>query len=180
MIRTRDFLLFGLVVVFLSGGIGMTILNDLWRSSGQMAAAIEFSASPDPAGAEAVIPDKGRTEVLERLRTKLAKGEGLSAGAPVFTSVDDLASSAPTVTDQTAPEAIVMGRTLDGQPLMSDDLWRYVGFSSNDQIGTALNGVPIYGVRADALPLDPCGGADEGTGYRYFIRPGEKMAEGCF
>lgn len=180
MIRTRDFLLFGLAIVFLSGGIGLTVIADILESEGQTAAIIEFAAAADPTGAEAILPTHDKNNTLQRLRQKLARGEGVKSGPPIFTSVDDQASTAPAVTDQTAPSAVLMGQDMVGRPLMSNDLWRFVGFSSNDQIGVAENGVPIYGARNDALPLDVCGGADEGAGYRYHIKPGEALVEGCF
>ncbi len=181
MIRTRDFLLFGIAVLFIFAGINTTIFLDNFNTTGQGAAAITFDQSTEMVGAETVSPKNSREATVSRLKNKLAQGEGKVSGGPVFTSVDDLAtSSADVVTDQTTPTSVWIGHTLDGLPLMSEDLWRFVGFSQNDQVGVALNDFPIYGVRSDGASLDSCGGVDEGLGYRYYIQPGKEIAEGCF
>lgn len=181
MIRTRDFLLFGIAVLFIFAGINATVLIDGIKSAGQEASVIGFEQTKEVVGAQAVSDETTPETNVARLREKLARGEGKVAGGPVFTSVDDLASSSnDVVTDQTRPSSVWIGHTTDGVPLMSEDLWRYVGFSENDQVGVALNDYPIYGARADDGTLDICGGIDEGLGYRYYIQPGKEIAEGCF
>ncbi|OGG41769.1 hypothetical protein A2837_00965 [Candidatus Kaiserbacteria bacterium RIFCSPHIGHO2_01_FULL_46_22] len=181
MIRTRDFLLFGAVVLFLFTGLSVTVLMDAWQEGGQLATVVEFERPKEVAGAEAEDQVKDYEGNAERLRGKIAQGEGIVAGGPVFTSVDDLmAASSTTITDQTAPTSILIGQTMDGSPLSSDELWRYVGFTQTDQIGVAINGYPIFGSHSNVAVLDACGGVDEGSGYRYYIQPGKEVAEGCF
>jgi len=181
MIRTRDFLLFGAVVLFLFTGLSVTILMDAWQGGHQLATVVEFDRSKEIVGAEVQKQENNYEENAKRLRDKIARGEGVVAGGPVFTSVDDLVVASTTaITDQTTPTSIWIGHTRDGAPLMSDELWRYVGFGSDEQVGVALNGHLIYGTREDSVALDSCGGIDEGQGYRYYIQPGKEINEGCF
>lgn len=146
-----------------------------------MATVVEFDSNKEIIGAETEAEGKDYEGNIKRLREKIARGEGVVAGGPVFTSVDDLVTvSTTTITDQTTPTSVWIGHTTDGAPLMSDQLWRYVGFGQNDQIGVALNDYPIYGTRTDGIELDNCGGIDEGQGYRYYIQPEKEIVEGCF
>lgn len=181
MIRTRDFLLFGTAVLVIFAGINTTVLLDNLSSVGQGAAVVTFEQGKEVSGAEVLRNENDPEKNAARLRDKLARGEGKVSGGPVFTSVDDiLTPSSTAVTDQTVPESVWIGHTVDGTQLMSEDLWRFVGFGQNDQVGVALNDYPIFGSRTDGANLDVCGGIDDGSGYRYYIQPGKEIAEGCF
>lgn len=185
MIRTRDFVVFSGALVFLFAMITATVLTDALSGGSSHVANVSLALAPESkvSGASLVGITDDRESTIARLRAKLAAGEGdISAGEPVFTSVDDyVATSADAIiTDQTIPTSVLIGHTLDGQPLLSSDLWRYVGFSQFDQIGTAQNGVPIYGSRADTFMLDTCGGAEEGQGYRLYVRPSENVNPACY
>lgn len=181
MIRTRDFAVFSIVAVFFLCAITATVAQDLWGTSGQTAAVVKFADSSAVMGAVSDSHTIDRAGNVERLKGKIAAGEGDSRdGAPVFTSVDETTPETPVITD-TAPTATVMiGSTLDGSPLYSDSLWRFVGFSASEQIGMALNGKPIYGARADTLSLDACGGTDDGTGYKLYLQTNREVAPTCF
>lgn len=185
MIRTRDFLVFGLVFVFLLTGIGATVIAQSWSAGTQVANVIQFDGAREPSvmvGATSQVDEFSREENAARLRQKIAAGQGSTpSGGPVFTSVDtEVATTAPLVTDDATTDSVLIGHTLQGSPLRSDDLWRFYGFTSTEQIGVALNDFPIYGSREDDHVLDSCGGVDEGFGYRYYLRPGIDVASGCF
>ena len=182
MIRTRDFAVFAAVMVFFLSAIAATVAEDLWGQNGQTAAAIEFAGASGVTGAMSDGREINHASNIERLRSKIASGEGDSPlGAPVFTSVDDVVEdSAPIVTDASPAASVVIGTATDGSPLYSDDLWRFVGFSHIEQIGIASNGVPIFGARADTLSLDPCGGADDGSGYKFYLQTNREVAPTCF
>lgn len=186
MIRTRDFAAFGTAFVFLFFAIGATWLLGSWRGSGQTAATINFADSEnvpvvmDGAVSEGV-PEIPRESNINRLREKIAAGEGdISAGGPVFTSVDDVSSTSAAISDDSPAPSVLIGFTLSGAPLMSDDLWRYIGFSHLEQIGVALDDVPIYGTYPNPLMLDTCGGVDEGLGYRYHLMTDKEIPSGCY
>lgn len=181
MIRTRDFAVFSAVMVFFLSAIVMTVAGDLWGTNGQVAATVKFAEPGSVMGAVADNRKIDRAGNVERLKNKIAAGEGDSPeGAPVFTSVDETVPETPVITD-TAPAATVMiGSTQDGSPLYSDNLWRFIGFSSSEQIGTAVNGKPIFGARADTLLLDACGGADDGTGYKLYLQTNREVPPSCF
>lgn len=185
MIRTRDFIAFGAAFVFLTFAIGATWLTDSWNSSGQTASAADFSASGSaPVVMEGAISeghsDIPRESNINRLRQKIAAGEGnVAAGDPVFSSVDDIVATS-TVSDGSPSTSVLIGHTLTGDSLMSDDLWRFVGFSQVEKIGIALNGVPIFGAHPNPLILDSCGGVDEGDGYRYHLMTDKEIPGGCY
>lgn len=185
MIRTRDFVVFAAILLFLLVGIAATWAVQSIRGGSQAAAAgeIDFAAPAEVAGA--VIEERGdipREDNIARLKGKIASGAGdVSAGAPIFTSVDDVASSAePAVTDNTLPPSMQIGFTVYGEPLMSDELWRFVGFSATEQVGVAMDDRPIFGARTDNAPLDACGGLDEGLGYRYYLQLEQEIRPGCY
>lgn len=173
--------MFSAVAVFFLCAITLTVAGDLWGTNGQMAVAVKFAEPASVMGAVADNRKIDRAGNVERLKGKIAAGEGDSPeGAPVFTSVDETEPEAPVVAD-TAPSVTVMiGTTMDGAPLYSDSLWRFIGFSSFEQIGTAVNGKPIYGARADSFPLDACGGADDGTGYKLYLQTNREVPPSCF
>ena len=87
MIRTRDFLLYVLVLVFLALAIGTTVVIN--RSDVQVVSqpVPAFGESTEPKAA-ADISSEGEN-ALNRLRTKIAAGEGqILSAPPVMTSVD--------------------------------------------------------------------------------------------
>lgn len=181
MIRTRDFAVFSAVAVFFLCAITMTVAGDLWGRNGQMAATVKFAEPASVMGAVSDTRKIDRAGNAERLKGKIAAGEGDSPeGAPVFTSVDETEPEAPLVTDTAPSVAVMIGTTMDGAPLYSDSLWRFIGFSSLEQIGTAVNGKPIYGARADTLSLDQCGGADDGSGYKLYLQTNREVPPSCF
>ncbi len=182
MFRTRDFVAFALATAFLVSGIGATIWTQSLRGNSQLAALPTFASGAEIEGAVSEESDSiPREENIARLKREIAAGKGdIAAGAPIFTSVDDTATSAPAVTDQTAPASVWIGHTLDGQQLFSDDVWRFAQFGPGDQIGAALNDVPIYGYRSDTAALDACGGVDEGFGYRFYLQPDKEIVPACF
>ncbi|MEX2341007.1 MAG: hypothetical protein WD605_01665, partial [Candidatus Paceibacterota bacterium] len=151
MIRTRDFTAFGAAFVFLSFAIGATWLTQVWNMTGQTASTIDFSASGSaPMVMEGSMveekPDIPRDSNINRLRQKIAAGEGdISAGAPIFTSVDDIATTTPSVSDSSPSTSILIGFTVEGEDLTSDELWSFIVFSHLEQIGMALDDIPIFG-----------------------------------
>lgn len=183
MIRTRDFLVFSGALVLLLTAITTTIITDSMSGAGSQVASVGSFAAPATMEG-AISPETGtdRSGNIARLKTKIAAGAGdVSAGEPIFTSVDDIVvDDTPIITDQTPPSSIQIGFSVDGQPLLSDQLWRFVGYSQFEQIGTALNGTPIFGSRADAVPLDPCGGFDDGMGYKLYLTAGNSANPSCF
>lgn len=181
MIRTRDFAVFSAVAVFFLSAIAATVAGDLWGTNGQVAAVVKFAETSAVMGATADTRSIDRAGNVERLKNKIAAGEGDSPeGAPVFTSVDETVPETPVVTDTAPAAAVMIGSAADGSPLYSDNLWRFIGFSSSEQIGTAINGKPIYGARADTLPLDACGGADDGSGYKLYLQTNREVDSACF
>ena len=186
MIRTRDFAAFGAAFVFLSFAIGATWLTQTWTGSLQTASVIDFSDTDTvPVVMEGAVvedsPEIPRESNINRLRGKIAAGEGdVSAGEPVFTSVDDVVASSSVVSDGSPSTSVLIGFTVGGDSLMSDDLWRYIGFSHIEQVGVALDDVPIYGSHPNPLVLDTCGGVDEGSGYRYHLMTGREIPSGCY
>lgn len=180
MIRTRDFLLFGMAVVALVSAIGVTAALDLTRTS-QTAAVALFAEAPDPNGAEVVVEQDDKEKVAKRLREKIARGDGEVKGGPVFTSVDDITNNEEvTLTDDSPIVSTMIGHTTDGGALFSDGVWRFIGFGAEDQIGTAVNGTPIFGARADGLTLDRCGGGDDGSGYKLYLQTDREVDIKCF
>ncbi len=186
MIRTRDFIVFAIAFCFITSGIGVTLLSQTFSSTSQIASvgSIDFSSGSikEIEGAisesEKEIP---RNENIARLKAKIADGRGdISAGAPVFTSVDDIITDNVSITDQTELSRILIGKTTDGYSLYSDELWRFAGFSMFEQIGTALDGYPIFGARFDSSSLNNCGGIDEGMGYKYYLKSDYPSFSGCF
>lgn len=183
MIRTRDFIVFSGALVFLLTAITATLVTGSFSDYGQVANVINFAPAPVVDGAESYMDTSPRNENIARLRSKIAAGEGdVTIGEPVFTSVDDIAPSDPdtAITDQTPPSSIQLGFTLDGQPLMSDELWRFIGYTQFEQIGVALNDVPLFGSRMDNVQLDACGGVNDGSGYRLYLQSGQELSEQCF
>lgn len=181
MIRTRDFAVFSAVAVFFLCAITATVAGDLWGNSGQTAAVVNFADNSVVMGAISDTRTIDRAGNVERLKGKIVAGEGDSPeGAPVFTSVDETIPEAPIITDAAPATAVMIGNTLDGSSLYSDNLWRFVGFGAFEQIGMALNGKPIYGARADALPLDACGGTDDGSGYKLYLQTNREVDSSCF
>lgn len=185
MIRTRDFVAFGTAFVFLSYAIGATWLAQAWDTAGQMASVIDFSTTNTSVVMEGAVveerPEIPRESNISRLRQKIAAGEGyVSAGEPVFTSVDDIVATSSVVSDGSPSVSVLLGFTLSGDSLMSDTLWRFIGFSHLEQIGVALNDVPIFGTHPNPLVLDSCGGVDEGNGYRYHLITDKEIPSGCY
>lgn len=177
--------MFSMALLFLCACLTVTVVtNTLNQVDGQMASVANFANVTGEMGAEAVTDSVDHQGNIDRLKGKIAAGEGdVRAGEPIFTSVDDITPSddEPALTDQSpAPTAVQIGTTVDGQALMSSDLWRFVGYSHLEQIGTALNGTPFYGARLDAAPLDQCGGYDDGLGYKLYLKPGTLQASSCF
>jgi|GEM_PF-2392765 len=188
MIRTRDFLILSFVL-FVFVGIGMTAIFDLPRYDNNYATAIksDIQFDTDVRSKEveiAEVPSVPRADNIERLRNKIAAGHGdIDRGNPVFTSVDDLIpedEDVEVITDQSDPTTFLVGHDMAEQPLMSGDLWRFFGFGANDQIGVAVNGLPIFGSRTDNYVLDMCGGVDEGLGYRYYLDLSKDLSADCF
>lgn len=187
MIRTRDLAAFSVALMFVLSGIAGTALVQSFKvnASGQTAAVgqVFFDEPVEISGASIVAREVSSSATnADRLKNKIAAGEGdISAGEPIFSSVDDVVtSSSSDMTDNTVPPSVQIGFTVYGEPLMSNDLWRFAGFSSFDQIGVGLDDVPIFGSRFDNVPLDRCGGIDEGVGYRYFLQPGKEIMFGCY
>lgn len=182
MIRTRDFAVFSVALVFLLSVLTATVAYDLWGTSGQMATVVKFADNAPVAGAVADHRNIDRDGNIERLRSKIAAGEGDSTlGEPVFTSVDDVAEDdGVTSTDDSPSVSVMIGRTMDGGALFSDGLWRFIGFGPYEQIGTALNGTPIFGARGDSVALDDCGGTDDGSGYKLYLQTNREVAPECF
>ncbi len=184
MIRTRDFLVFSGVLTLLLVAITATVVTDALSGAGAQVANVGSFVPPAAIeGAEAPKEkDENPNDNAARLRTKIAAGQGdVPAGEPVFTSVDDIVvDDTPVITDQTPPSSVQIGFTVDGQPLTSDQLWRFVGYSEFEQVGTAMNGTPIFGARVDSAPLDPCGGFDDGTGYKLYLPVGNNVNPSCY
>lgn len=182
MIRTRDFVVFSAALVFLLSVLTATVAYDLWGTSGQMATVVKFADNAPVEGAVADHRNIDRDGNIERLKTKIAAGEGDSrAGAPVFTSVDDVTEDRTVTTSADSPSVSVMiGRTMDGGALFSDGLWRFIGFGPYEQIGTALNGAPIFGARGNGVALDDCGGTDDGSGYKLYLQTDREVDPSCF
>lgn len=183
MLRTRDFAVFAGALVVLLAMIMVTVATDaLSGAGGQVASVVNFADSATVSGAETATPSRDRQANADRLKGKIAAGEGdVAAGEPIFTSVDTVvATDMPIITDQTPVASVQIGHTLDGQPLMSDGLWRFVWFTANDQIGTAQNGRPIYGAHPNEVLVDSCGGYDDGTGYKLYLSVGGNIDLACF
>lgn len=182
MIRTRDFAVFSAAMVLFLSALTATVASDLWGTGGQTAAVVKFADDASVSGAVADSRNIDRSGNINRLKAKIAAGEGDSPlGVPVFTSVDDVSSDdLPPVTDDSLAVSVHIGTGLDDSALFSDALWRFIGFNSSEQIGTALNGVPIFGARSDSLPLDACGGTDDGSGYKLHLQTNREVAPECF
>ncbi len=182
MIRTRDFAVFSAALVFLLSVLTATVAYDLWGTGGEMATVVKFADEAPVSGAIADSRNIDRAGNISRLKAKIAAGEGDNPqGEPIFTSVDDFSNDdLLPITDDSLSVSVHIGTGLDGSALFSDALWRFIGFSFYEQIGTALNGVPIFGARSDNLPLDACGGADDGSGYKLYLQTDREVAAGCF
>lgn len=90
MIRTRDFLLFVVIFVFILTGIVFTLFSEFRGERAKQAASPSLDASPGTTIAAVTTEEEmDRARNLVLLREKLLRGEGeISAGDPVFTSVD--------------------------------------------------------------------------------------------
>ena len=98
MLRTRDFVLYVAVVVFLVAGIGVTVIGDNGRKVLQSFSPIDFMEANVPAGAVSTDDADDREANLARLKSKIAAGEGVVISAPpIFTSVDSQPSTTPSV-----------------------------------------------------------------------------------
>lgn len=173
--------MFSALMVFMLTLLVGTAANDLWGGKGQAAAVVQFADNPAVSGAVVDVHEIDREGNVNRLRSKIAAGEGNSPfGEPVFTSVDETEVSSSTVTDESGPVSILLGQTTDGIDLWTHDLWRFVGYSQFDQIGISLKGHPIFGSRADNMPLDACGGVDDGSGYKLYLQTGIEVSASCF
>lgn len=176
-------MLFSGALVFLFSAITATaVTNSLTSGSSQVASVGSFVEGSDVQGAVSEESVDDTDSNIIRLKQKIAAGEGqVSAGGPVFTSVDDSTpeENEDVVTDQTPPKSVQIGVTVDGAVLMSNELWRFVGYSQFEQIGTANNGTPIFGSRSDNFPLDQCGGGNDGSGYKYYLNSGVRDLGEC-
>jgi hypothetical protein len=98
MIRTRDFLVYVLTLVFLVSAIGYTVITDGVQS--HAIAVGELSTVPEAAaafGALANAPENDRDTYIQAMREKIAQGLGTVAGEPVvLTSVDETPDPGPT------------------------------------------------------------------------------------
>jgi len=183
MISTRDFLLFSVALLFLLTAIVTTLFTNSFSQHSMTASVINFAPPSYVSGAETTKSPSSNEDNITRLKAKIAAGEGdVAIGEPVFTSVDDVEPSdtEPQITDQTPPSSIQIGSAMDGSPLYSTDMWRFVGYSQNEQIGIAINGTAIFGSRTDALPLDECGGVDDGSGYKFFLSTNNNVNPNCY
>lgn len=93
MIRTRDLLLYVLVLVFLVSAIGYTVVSDITVAQGKAVQTITHISSDESMatvyGAVAAKDTDDRAAYIAHMRAKIANGEGEIPGAPiVFTSVD--------------------------------------------------------------------------------------------
>lgn len=91
MIRTRNFLLYVLSMVFLVSAIGYTVANDTAGLSYSVPETVAFVQNEATAyGAIASDTANDRSAYIESMRQKIAQGLGKIDGAPVvFSSVDD-------------------------------------------------------------------------------------------
>lgn len=249
MIRTRDFLLFILIVVFLLMGIGTTLIYERINTVAGTVSKVDFDKETVEIEVIAVTSENDREANLARLKEKIAAGESISVpdidtvavpeppvldtnitnrvanycsnqanysqlkadwpkkivmreveGARmVYEQVMVVASTASSTTpeieeipllqlslnqvrdsEDTCIAGDVIGITTTGALLTNNDVSRYGGVSDLTLIGYALDGLPIYGNRANTSHLDNCGGVSEPLGYRYYLRPGENFILGCF
>lgn len=115
MIRTRNFLLYVLALVFLVSSIGYMVSRDIAAAYRSNASQVAFVAS-EPVAVDVVATNTvaDREAYIAQMKEKLARGEGIIEGAPVvLTSVDTVpppVHSAP-VTDRSvlwcgAPESL--------------------------------------------------------------------------
>lgn len=95
MVRTRDFLLFVVVFIFILSGIAFTVSTDLRKERTVTDTAPQLAASEGVSlSASTESTDIDRASNLAALREKILRGEGeVIAGAPVFTSVDTPSST---------------------------------------------------------------------------------------
>ena len=90
MIRTRNFVIYMALLVFVLYGIGTTLLYQFMSDEPMDIVKVDFEEGGGVAGVVAHQKTDFRQENIERLKTKLAAGGGeISAGPPVFTSVDE-------------------------------------------------------------------------------------------
>jgi len=104
MIRTRDFLLFISIVIFLSLGISWTLLRDTASSSGGDGQVMFVSSDTETTGF-AENKELDRQSIIERLRSKIA-------------SSDLVITPAPSVTEETSENGVETVTTQDGASLM--------------------------------------------------------------
>lgn len=105
MIRTRDLLLYVLVLFFLLGGIAATVVRDTTPDATTQAGQVaQYLADPTEITADVVDGTIDREANLTKLRKKIAAGEGVvAAGPPVFESVDTIAEDVPEEENPDAP-----------------------------------------------------------------------------
>jgi len=89
MIRTRDFLLGVIAIIFLVSSIGLTALLNIPNSLTGNFEVIKFTESNESELSVIVFPESNdRADNIARLKEKISNGEGLSAaGSVVLTSV---------------------------------------------------------------------------------------------
>jgi len=75
------------------------------------------------------------------------------------------------------PSAVV-GVTNGGILLFNSDVRQYASWSSQQLIGYARDGFPIYGSYEGAV--DECGGYRHPAGYRYTLSPDREYLVGCY
>lgn len=110
MIRTRDFLLFVVVFVFILSGIVVTVASDIKSERPKTEKQLPLAATEgSELSAATSTKEIDRARNLMALREKILRGEGeIIQGAPVFTSVDT-PPEAPK--EEVIPEDIVGARS---------------------------------------------------------------------
>lgn len=171
MIRTRDFLFFALAFIFLSSGIAITLALGDWVEVSNVATVVEFdNQGSRVVGAEVLSTEIPRDQNILRLKSSLSAGIGdIPDGEPMFTSVDTVNNDTVIVSDDTPPSSIQLGFTTDGEPLLSENLWRFAWFTENDQVGVSLSETRIFGYHSNPNLLDQCGGFFDDGEYKLFL-----------
>ena len=182
MIRTRDFLLFALALVFILYGIAGTVWFDLRENNEQSPELVDFKPGQTLTGAVIASTDEyDREENIARLRNKLAAGEGeIEAGPPVFSSVDETPSSTDLVGIQSPqycsvpsqnpnlvalwPAGEVKMKEVEGARIYLATITTEVGTSTetSEQVLLQLSALPIIAQSPNCLPGEVIGVSIDG------------------
>lgn len=106
-------MLFVVIVVFLLLGISTTILKEAFTFTGHTGDEVAFDTSAETIAVAVQNNELDKQSYLQRIKAKLAQGEGQVIGGPVFTSVDTPIVSTSTASSSSSSQGVVLCNNFD-------------------------------------------------------------------